>query len=82
MIFEFKEMEKLEVTTMFNNLTIFFPLLPSQSKYISEELDKSFKYLEMSNNLLAREYKGHTIYVVDVNNYYLKKIRLMPISKR
>jgi hypothetical protein len=47
-----------------------------------EELDKSFKYLEMSNNLWAREYKGHTIYVVGVNNYYLKKIRLMPISKR
>ncbi len=35
MIFEFREKEKLEVTTMFKNLTNVFPLLPSQSKYIS-----------------------------------------------
>jgi len=47
-----------------------------------EELDKSYKYLEMLNNLRAREYRGHMIYVVGYNNYYLKNSRLMPISKR
>jgi hypothetical protein len=47
-----------------------------------EELDKSYKYLEMLNNLWAREYRSYMIYVVGFNNYYLKKSRLMPILKR
>jgi hypothetical protein len=81
-----KEEEKLEVTTMFKNLTLFFPFShDNQNTFpyvLFEELDKNYKYLKMSNNLWAREYRGHTIYVVGFNNYYFSFLKLMTISKR